>query len=273
VRGVDLAAPLADGTVAALRRALAENSILLFRGQDLTPAQHLAASRRFGTFEPHVANQFHLPGHPDIFVVSNIVENGRHIGAHGGARHWHSDYSYRERPALGSLFHCVECPPEGGETQFAGMFAAYDALDDGLKARLAGLRAVHDYVYYWENYTPHRGPLSAEQKAKLRPTPHPLVIAHPETGRPSLYLAHNVISHVEGMDPDEGLALIEEVVALATRPQFVYTHRWREGDLVFWDNRSSMHRVLPFDESRHRRRMHRTTLTGSRPVAAFPAAA
>ena len=113
VRGVDLARPLPPETTERLTEELSRRSILLFRGQALTAEQHIACSRYFGKLEPHVADQFNLPDHPEIFVVSNVVENGREIGARGGAKHWHSDYSYRERPSLGSLFYCLEAPPEG----------------------------------------------------------------------------------------------------------------------------------------------------------------
>ena len=260
VRGIDISRPVSDDAIREINDALCNNGILLFRDQDITPEQHIAFSGRFGRLEPHIANQFNLPGHPDIFIVSNIVEDGRNIGASGGARHWHFDYSYREFPSLGSLFYCLECPPEGGETQFAGMYTAHDALSEEKRQWLADKRAVHDYVYYWENYTPHRGPLTAEQKRQLPPFAQPLVHTHPESGRRALYLAHNVISHIEGMDPEEGLEIIEELVAFATQPEFVYTHQWRDRDLIFWDNRATMHRVLPFDEDQYRRRMHRTTL-------------
>ena len=116
VHGIDISQPVSDDAIREINDALCDNGILLFRDQDITPEQHIAFSERFGRLEPHIANQFNLPGHPDIFIVSNIVEDGRNIGASGGARHWHFDYSYREFPSLGSLFYCLECPPEGGET-------------------------------------------------------------------------------------------------------------------------------------------------------------
>ncbi len=268
VHGIDMSRPAPPDTIARLNEVLSHNSILLFRDQDLTPERHIAFSRYFGELEPHVADQYNMPGHPEIFIVSNVVENGREIGARGGARHWHSDYSYRERPSLGSLFHCLECPPEGGQTQFASMYTAYEALPNEKKELLAGVRAVHDYNYYWTNYTPHRKPLTEEQRRQVPPVAHPALRTHPVSGRRALYLAHQVVSHFEGMEFDESQEIIEEIVSFATESRFVYTHEWRPGDVIFWDNRSSMHRVLPFDEERHHRRMHRTTLKGDRPYLA-----
>ena len=268
VHGIDMSRPAPPDTISRLNEVLSYNSILLFRDQDLTPERHIAFSRYFGELEPHVADQYNMPGHPEIFIVSNVVENGREIGARGGARHWHSDYSYRERPSLGSLFHCLECPPEGGQTQFASMYTAYEALPDEKKELLAGVQAVHDYNYYWTNYTPHREPLTEEQRRQVPPVAHPALRTHPVSGRRALYLAHQVVSHFEGMEFEESQEIIEEIVSFATESRFVYTHEWRPGDVIFWDNRSSMHRVLPFDEERHRRRMHRTTLKGDRPYLA-----
>ncbi len=265
VHGIDMSLPAPPETVGRLEEALSHNSILLFRDQRLTPERHIAFSRYFGELEPHVAGQYNMPGHPEIFIVSNVVENGREIGARGGARHWHSDYSYRERPSLGSLFHCLECPPEGGQTQFASMYAAWEALPDDRREFLSGVRAVHDYNYYWTNHTPHRAPLTDEQRRQVPPVAHPALRTHPVSGRRALYLAHQVVSHFEGMDPGESREIIEDVVSFATAPRFVYTHEWRPGDVIFWDNRSSMHRVLPFDEEKYRRRMHRTTIKGDRP--------
>jgi taurine dioxygenase len=268
VREVDLTRPLPPQTVDRLTDELGRHSILLFRDQTLSPEQHIDCSRYFGALEPHVANQFNLSSHPEIFVVSNVVENGREIGARGGAKHWHSDYSYREHPSLGSLFYCLEAPPEGGQTQFASMYAAYERLSQEQQKFLASARAVHDYNHYWTTYTPHRPPLTAQQKAQVPPVAHPALRTHPVSGRSALYLCQHVVSHFEGMSSDESQKIVEEVVGAATDARFVYTHEWREGDVLFWDNRSSIHRAMPFDEEAYRRRMHRTTLTGDRPFFA-----
>ncbi|MCP5152542.1 MAG: TauD/TfdA family dioxygenase [Ectothiorhodospiraceae bacterium] len=266
VHGIDLSRPLDDATLAAVRRALADNSILLFREQtDLAPAELVAFSARFGPLEHHVVSDFLLPGHPEIFVVSNIVENGRHIGAYGGAKWWHSDLSYMPEPSLGSVFQCIECPRDGGETEFAGMYAAWEELAPDRQRWLLQRRAIHDYAWHYATYLSHRKPLTEEQKARIPPTAHPCVRTHPETGRRALYLSSSLVHRFEGMSFEESRPILDEVNEFATSPRFVYRHRWRPGDVVFWDNRSTIHRACPFDEQGARRRMHRTTIKGDRP--------
>ena len=166
---------------------------------------------------------------------------------------------------MGSLFLCRECPPEGGQTEFAGMFAAYEALPEERRQWLLEQRGVHDYVYHYETYLTHRKPLTQEQKAKLSPTTHPAVRTHPVSNRNGIYLSEALTSHLDGVDEEEGRRLIKEICDFATQPRFVYRHEWRVGDLVFWDNRAVMHRALPFDENKYRRVMHRTTVHGDRP--------
>lgn len=265
--GLDMATPLSDGALAFVRRQLAEYGVLLVRGQEhLTPDQQIAFSRRFGPLEAHVLAQFTLPDHPEIFVVSNIVEDGRHIGAHGGATQYHSDLAYLAEPSLGSIFRCLECPEEGGETTFVSMAAAYDDLTDALRARLDGAEAVYDYVWSYEaRHAETRGPLSDAQKAQTPPMVHPAVRTHPETGRPALFLSDIWVRRIEGLDEAATRALLDEVMAVVTRPENEYVHKWRPGDVVFWDNRSVMHRACAFDAANARRLMHRTTIKGDRP--------
>lgn len=269
VRGVDLHAPLPGETFAALRQALSENSLLLFRGQRVSPEAQIAFSRRLGPLEHHVLSQFNLPGHPEIYVVSNIVENGRHIGAHGGSKEYHSDLAYMAEPSLGSVFRCVECPAEGGETAFASMFAAYDALPDSLRRKVEGRTAVYDYVWSYERrHLARRGPLTEEQKAKTPPVEQPAVRVHPETGRKALFVSDIWVRRFDGMGEEESQALARDLVDFATQPKFVYTHPWRPDDILVWDNRSSMHKACPFDEENSRRLMYRTTVKGDRPIPA-----
>lgn len=265
VHGVDLAMPISPPSYRQIHEALVEHSILLFRDQDITPEQHIAFSRCFGDLEEHVVTQFLLPGHPEILVISNVVENGRHIGAYGGAKHFHSDLSYKPEPSLGSLFYCRECPPQGGETEFSSMYAAYDSLPPERQRWLESQRGVHNYIYHYETFLSHRDPLTDEQKAKLPPTSHPAVRTHPETGRKAIFVSQALTSHFEGLEIEESRRIIKELTNFATQSQFVYRHKWRPGDLVFWDNRSTLHKANPFDESKYRRVMHRTTVKGDRP--------
>jgi taurine dioxygenase len=264
VKGLDLSRPLDKTIYRQINDALLNHLILLFRGQNITPEQHIGFSCWFGDLAEHVVSQCLLPGHPQIFVVSNVKQNGRPIGLHGSARLFHSDISYMAEPSMGSLFLCHECPPVGGETEFANMYAAYDALTEERKSWLEQQRGVHDYVYHYEMYERHREPLTNEQKAKLNPVVHPAVRTHPESGRKAIFLSQSVTSHLKGMDIAEGRQIIKEVTEYAAQPKFVYRHHWRPGDLVFWDNRCTMHRVLPWD-NRSRRLMHRTTIKGDKP--------
>jgi len=263
--GIDISKPVGDKIITVISAALAEYGVLLFRNQGITPLEHIGFSRKFGELDIHVLDQFLLFGHPEIYIVSNVVENGKYIGAHGGAKYFHSDLSYNPEPSLGSLFLCRECPPEGGQTEFASMFAAYDSLPKEKKKWLSQQRGVHDYVYHYETFLTHRKPLTKEQKAKLSPSTHPAVRTHPVSGRKGIYLSEALTSHLEGMCVEEGRILIKEICDFATQPKFVYRHEWSVGDLVFWDNRAVMHRALPFNEDRYRRIMHRTTVHGEKP--------
>ena len=265
VCGVDLSRPLTEGEYRQISDALVEYGVLLFRDQDITPQQQVEFSRGFGELDIHVLDQYQVPGCPEVFVVSNVVEKGKHIGAYGGARLFHSDMSYNPKPTMGSLFYCRECPPEGGQTEFASMFAAYDALPQDRRQWLLRQYGVHDYVYHYETFLTHREPLAQEQKTKLSPTAHPAVRTHPVSARNAIFLSEALTSRLEGMDVVEGRRIVKEITDFATQPRFVYRHEWRAKDLVFWDNRSTMHRALPFDESKYRRVMHRTTIKGDRP--------
>jgi taurine dioxygenase len=267
VEGIDIGAPMSDAVFAEIRRALAEHTVLVLPGQDITPEAHIAFSRRFGPLEDHLLADFCLPGHPEIFVVSNIVENGRHIGAYGGSKRYHSDLSYMEEPSMGSLFYCLECPGGSGQTAFASMAAVFEALPEALQERLSALNAVHDYVWNYARAHTARKPLTEAQKAKTPPVVHPAVVRHPETGRKTLYISEVFTRTFEGEDEAESQKLISEIMAMAEEPRFTYVHDWTPGDLIIWDNRSSVHKAMPFDEENARRRMHRTTVRGERPRA------
>ena len=267
VEGVDLSRPMSHGTFAQIYEAFLEHCVLLFRSQKLTPEQQIAFSRRFGDLEEHVVSQYLLPGYPEIFILSNIVEDGRKIGSTGrrAGVDWHTDLSYMKEPSLGSLLYCLECPPGEGDTEFASMYAAYEALPEEKKRWLEGMKAVHDLVYHLETFMPDREPLTEEQKAKAPPVVHPAVRTHPETGHRALYVNYAVVSHFEGMDVEESRRILRELTAFAAQPQFVYRHRWQPDDLVIWDNRCTMHHLTGYDVEKYRRLMHRTTVKGDRP--------
>lgn len=270
VDGIDLASQLDQSTVDAIAVSLAEHSVLLFKGQQhLTPQAHVEFSRRLGQLESHVLRHYCLEEFPEVFVVSNIVENGKHIGAFGGSKEYHSDLAYLPEPSMGSVFRCLECPEEGGETAFISMFAAYDALDEDTKNWLKARTTVLDYVWYYErtHLKTGRPPLSEAQKAAVPPIEQPCVRAHPVTGRPALYVSPTWVRRFGDMSEEDSQPHLDKLLAFACDDRFAYYHRWTSGDVLIWDNRSTMHRACPFDETGTRRLMHRTTIKGDRPIA------
>ena len=262
--GLDLSCPLDDVTLREVVDAYHRYSVLLIRGQTLTPEQHIDFTRRLGALEIHLQTNFLLSGHPEIFVLSNIREYGRLIGGVDCALSWHSDGSYQAIPSDGSALFAIEVPPVGADTWFAGMSAPYEALPEAKRRQIDGLKAVHSYLRLQQKQFPDR-PLTEEQLRKAPDIGHPVVRVHPVTGCRSLYLGGEVIAGVEGMAPDEGIALMRELLAFATQEEFTYCHKWQAGDLLMWDNRCTVHRGTRYDTERHRRRMHRTTLAGTEP--------
>jgi len=266
VSGVDLSRDLLQNEVDTIRAAWLRHTVLVFPAQQLTPVRQAAFTRRLGALEHHTVREYTHPDVPEVFVISNIVKEGRHVGAPKSGRHWHSDSQFLAVPSAGSLLYGLQVPPEGGDTLFANMYAAYDALSDAMKRRIDDLETVCSRVKAWPVSYPGRPPLTDEQKAKLPDIVHPLVRMHPETGRKSLYIGGNVVWAVVGMPYEEGRALLDELRAHATEGRFTYRHRWRKGDAVIWDNRCTLHTATPFDEDRYDRLMHRTTMRGSIPV-------
>ena len=229
--GVDLAGPIDDADFACIRDAFHAHSVVLFRDQRLSEEQHIAFSRRFGPLEIHVAKQYLLPGHPEIVVLSNRVDaNGRPMGIEDAGRYWHSDLSYMRRPSLGSLLYAIDVPAAGGDTLFASMHAAYDALPDALKRRIAGLQAIHRYGDRWRKDATEGRARAALGDAERQATPdaiHPVVRVHPATGRPALYVNEGFTVGIVGMDEREGRALLDELFDFSTRAEFTWRHHWR----------------------------------------------
>lgn len=268
VTGVEFTRPLEAETIDLLARALAEHCVLLIRKADITPEQHIAFSRQFGPLEGHVLAEFSLPGHPEIFVVSNVKEGGKLKGAVYAGQFWHSDISYMEKPSLGSLLLCREMPAVGGDTMWANMYMAYDTLSEPMKAFIGGLQAVHDYSHAYDTYfskLPDRPPLTPEQRAKTPPVKHPVVRTHPVTGRKALYVNPGFTKGIVGMPEEESRPILDFLFRHSTRPEFTYRHKWRVHDMMFWDNRCSMHYALADYDFSVRRHMHRTTIAGDVP--------
>jgi alpha-ketoglutarate-dependent 2,4-dichlorophenoxyacetate dioxygenase len=267
VSAIDLRDPLDHATVTAIVQACDRYAVLVFRDQPLTDEQQIAFSARLGPLETTIRRL--RPGHklrldPHVSDISNLDHSGEILPREDrgrlyslGDRLWHTDSSFKPVPARFSLLSARAIPVAGGETQFADLRAAYDALPDAIKPQLDGLVAEHSILY--SRSTIGFADFSDEERAALPPVPQVLVRVHPGSGRKTLYLASHAMS-IRGMQLPEARLLLKELMDHATQAQFVYTHHWRVGDLVMWDDRCTMHRARPFDPS-ERRDMHRTTVS------------
>lgn len=268
VIGLDLSTPLPEQAFARIRRAWFDHSFLVFRDLRMDPAQHVAFTRRFGPL--HIMErEFKLPGHPEVMVIANEQRDGKPYGSRRVGLGWHSDGEDKVIPNAGSLLHGITLPPEGGDTCFADMYAAYAALPERLKRAIQGRRARFSRI---DMHHVHYPDLPALTEAEQRDRPdvlHPLVCQHPHTGRRSLFVGRWA-RDVEFMPPDEGRALIEELFAFAQNEAFTWCHHWRQFDAVLWDNRCMLHRAMDFDEDKYVRHMRRTTLEGDIPIMAAP---
>lgn len=275
ILGIDLSGEVDDALFAEIERAYDRYGVVVFRDQKLTPEQQVRFSRRFGPLDRFVLDRFNLPTLPEIFVVSNIVEDGHPIGMADAGRYWHTDMWVTDRPPRGSILYALEVPERDGEplgdTYFASTAAAYDALPEDVKERLEGRKAVFSigkYVDYRRNTTPsadtEAGKLAQTERESLGASEieHPLVRTHPRTGRKCLYICEGVISRIVGLDQEESDDLIALLERHVVRSEFVYRHRWRVGDVVMWDNCSAIHKATSDYQLPLRRLMHRTTLRG-----------
>lgn len=267
ILGLDISKPISDEDFARIHRAHLDHHVLVFRNQQITPAEHIDFSRRFGPLEIHVLHQFHLKNHPEILIVSNIKENGEPIGLGDAGAYWHSDLSYKPQPSLGSLLHAQELPSEGGDTLFADQHLAWEALRPDLQQRILPLKAEHSYLAKYEELrakNPWRPKLSQAQVDQVTPAVQPVVRTHPETGRKALFVSEHFTTGIVGLPKEESDALLAELFAHSVKPEFVYRHRWAPHDLVFWDNRSLMH-LAAGTPDHLRRRLNRTTIAGDTP--------
>jgi len=261
VLGLRLWEPLHDRTVDELRELWAHHPVLVFRRQALSERELAGFGALFGPLERIVRTEWASPAVPEVGLISNLKDGqARPIGGLGdGEIQWHSDQSYMMNPATGAMLYALELPPEGGTTSWVDLCAAYAGLPDRLRHIVEGKRAVFSYVKRLAGYQRGDRVISEEAKRKTPPVLHPLVHTHPVTGRKALYLDSTTTVGIEGMDEVSGAALLDEIYAFATRPEFVYRHHWRVGDVVMWDNGLTMHRREPFDPAA-RRLMKRTTI-------------
>lgn len=272
VSGVDPALRVDDGTFRRIEEAWYRASLLVFRDLSMTPEQHVAFSRRLGPLHIMTPEAFNLPGHPEVFVVSNAEADGKPVGLRRAGYGYHTDGEDKAIPNAGSFLYARQVPPEGGDTIFVDMYAVYDALPEPVKRSIVGRRARFSRISLHHVHYPHLPPLTEEQRRRAPDVLHPLARRHPRTGRTSLYIGRWACD-VEGMPEAEGRALVEFLQVFAQEPRFAYRHRWRVGDAVLWDNRCTQHCATGFDEARHVRLMHRTTLEGETPIMADAAPA
>jgi taurine dioxygenase len=273
VRGLDLAR-IDDTDFAFIMAAWNRHSALLFRDQRLSDAELVAFSRRFGELDEAPVNEggrTAVPGFPEIYVVSNIIgADGRPIGSLGaGEAVWHTDMSYLPNPPDASMLYALEVPPAGGDTWLCGMHSAFDDLPESLRERLQGRAIKHDGTYNSGGYL-RAGLQDCDDPLRSVGQVHPIICAHPRTGRPTLYPGRRRNAYVVGLELAESETLLDELWAHATRPEHCHAHRWRVGDLLLWDNRSTLHRRDAFDPA-SRRLMHRTQIRGARPPQAWQA--
>jgi taurine dioxygenase len=267
VIGLDLARPLDTNEFARMHQAHLQHHVLVFRDQRITPRQQVDFSRRFGPLQIHVLHQFQLAEQPEILVVSNIKENGKPIGLGDAGVFWHSDLSYVEKPSLGSMLHAQELPATGGDTLFANMHKAWDALPLHLRQAVDGRLAEHSYLNKYgelQKRSPWRPDLSQQQKDKVKPVAHPIVRTHPETGRKALFVSEHFTTRILGVPEDESRDLLQQLFAHSVKPEFVYRHVWQPNDMVLWDNRSLMHLAAGCPDDQ-RRKLYRTTIEGDVP--------
>ncbi len=268
IGGVDLTRPVPPDPFAEIEAAINRHAVLVFPGQKLSDGQQMAFSRLFGPLEtsPEYAGSVKSRlRHREIADISNLDPEGSVMSAEDkrllfnrGNQLWHTDSSFKHVPARCSLLSAREIPPAGGETEFADMRAAYDTLPEETKRQLEGL--VVEHSIFRSRSLIGFTEFNEEIHRELPPVQQLLVRRHPGSGRKTLYLASHA-SHVVGRPLEEGRKLIEELVQFATQPQFVYRHRWTVGDLVMWDDRCTMHRGRPYDDTKYRRDMHRTTVS------------
>ena len=281
---VDLAQPLDPRAFAEVSNAFFEHQVVVFRSQKLTPSQQVAFTQRFGALEQHVRKEHRLAGHPEILIVSNVVdERGAAIGVQDAGRFWHSDLSYKQVPSLLSALYALEVPVRDGvalgKTSFASVTAAYEALPKDQQKRLQGLRNVHSYRFYRAKNVQAQNeeraggarvvqehPLNEEQLKSVPDVEVPIVRTHPVTGRKSLFINEAHTSRVLGLPEEEGAALLAQLCEHIIQPEFRYEHEWRAGDLLMWDNVSVQHKANFDYDLPLRRVMHRTTVRGSVPV-------
>lgn len=266
IEGIDLAAPLSEDNRAGILKAFGRYGVLCFPGQSLAPVEQKSFARRFGALEINVAaGHYTVPGHPDVMVLSNIVEDGKPIGLADAGQDWHTDMSYSRTVAFLNVLFAIEVPRRNGvplgSTEFLDMCAAYDALPTDVQRAIAGRTATHDFDKFWQEMLKRPGtqrkPLTPEQRRQKPPVSHPIVLEHPISGRKALYCNIGYVTGIDSMAPRESDELLTFLFRHQLQDRFKYVHQWTKGDVLAWDNLWTMHNAIAdyrADEPRHMRR-------------------
>ena len=266
ISGVDLAQPLDDASFEKIDAAFDTHGVLVVRDQTITPVQQLSFARRFGEIEINYNSEtYGLPGRPDIYVISNITKDGKPIGSRRAGENWHSDMIYSAKPPRSTMLYALEVPTllglTLGDTAFANAALAWDALPASMREQVAGLHGIFDFTGRKRSEAP-----DAATVARYPPVRHPIARTHPRTGRKSLYINLDDCTGIVDWPDEKAEALIAALSAHITRPEFVYRHRWRQGDVVMWDNCTVQHKAILDYDLPQRRLMHRLTIEGTVPV-------
>lgn len=250
IEGIDLSKPLSNDDYNLVLKAYGDYGVLCFPKQKIDAAQHKAFASRFGSLEINVASgRYTEPGHPEVMILSNIVEDGVALGIKDAGQDWHTDMSYSRPIAFLNVLYAIKVPQRNGKplgaTLFADMRAAYDDLPAELKTKLEGRTATHDFAKFWDMMRlrpgTQRGPLTEEQRRQKPPVSHPIFLAHPISGRKALYCNVGYVTKIDGMDPAESDEILKFLFAHQLQPKYQYAHRWSEGDVLAWDNLWTMH--------------------------------
>lgn len=256
----------------ALREILAKYGVLAFRDQYLAAGEFVEISRFLGELEFHVLDQYRMQDHPEVYVISNIVENGKPLGNPKEGFGWHTDLSYMQHPTAYTLLYGVEIPANGADTLFCNTRTALEKLPVDLKKLVEYLKGIHSYMYMRMGNAAYRAnnevkdALREDQIARVPDVIHPVARTHPVDGSRSLYLGGDCLAGFVGIEPEEAKRLSSILVQFALRPEFQYTHRWRKNDVVMWDNRFTMHTATEYDRTRYRRLIWRTSVRGEMPA-------
>lgn len=261
IEGLDLSQPLSDDDRQAIIQALGEHGVVSFPDQKLEPAELKAFSAHFGTLEVNVAGSYQEPDHPEVMILSNIVEDGKPLGLADAGQDWHTDMSYSKDVAFANVLYGMKIPRRNGValgcTEFANMHQAYDDLPQDLKDRLEGMTATHDFNKFWEAMRRDKGstrpPLTEEQRRKKPPVSHPIFMTHPITGRKVLYANPGYTMFIDGMDKAESDRTLDVLFKHQLQDKYRYKHDWNENDVLMWDNFGTLHNaVADYTKDEHR---------------------